>query len=120
MIKKGYRLYSILHYKCPFCHEGDFYDGKYLNSTVKNCCDKCGEKFSKEPGFYQGSYYVTYALGVAIFVTLWVSQQLWLPNLPVGWTIGIIITTIALSTPITYPLSKIIWANFFYSYKQKD
>lgn len=120
MIKKGSKLNSIVHYTCPFCQEGDFFDGKYLKSTVKEKCDKCGEKFSKEPGFYQGSYYVTYALGVALFVALWVNQQLWLPNLSTGWTISIIISSIALATPIMYPLSKIIWANLFFHFKKKE
>lgn len=115
---KGTKLYSIFKHKCPFCHEGEFFEGKYFNAVVKDHCDNCNQKYSKEPGFYQGSYYVTYALGVAVFVTLWVLLLLLAPNLSTGWTVGIIVSGIVLSSPFLYPMSKIVWANLFFKYKK--
>ena len=79
-------------------------------------CDKCGLKYEKEPGFYYGAMYVAYALGVALFVTFWVSFNLFFNNISLGWQIGsIIVGTIVLS-PYIYALSKIIWANLFIKY----
>lgn len=69
--KKGNVLYGILKFKCTHCHEGDFFDGFPLKSTVNKSCEVCDRKLSLEPGFYQGSYYVTYALGVAVLVACW-------------------------------------------------
>lgn len=118
MIKKGTKVYSILKSKCPHCHEGDFFEGSFFKAQVKERCDVCNERFSKEPGFYQGSYYVVYALGVAIFVTIWVSINLFFSSIGFDATLIAIVAGLILSSPFTYPLSKTIWANFFFHYQQ--
>ena len=120
LVGKGSKLYSIFKMKCPQCQEGDFfishpYDLKKAGDLHENC-SKCGLKYSKEPGFYYGAMYVNYALGVALFVTLWVSFNLFFPDLSVGWQIGLIIFFTVILTPYMYALSKIIWANFFIKY----
>ena len=120
LVGKGSKLYSIFKMKCPQCQEGDFfishpYDFKKAGNLHENC-SKCGLKYSKEPGFYYGAMYVNYALGVALFVTLWVSFNLFFPDLSVGWQIGLIIFFTVILTPYMYALSKIIWANFFIKY----
>ena len=122
MIGKGTKLYSIFKMKCPRCHEGDFYKGHpYKFSTmgeVKEKCDKCGLKYSLEPSFYHGSYYVTYALGVALFVAIWVLKMIFFPDAgPGGLLIAILISLVVLS-PLMYALSKIIWINFFVKYEK--
>jgi uncharacterized protein (DUF983 family) len=70
-MKKGVKLYSILNMEDPNCHEGDFFEGSVFKANMKDRCDKCDFKYSIEPGFYQGSYCVVYALIVAIFVSTW-------------------------------------------------
>ena len=120
LVGKGSKLYSIFKMKCPQCQEGEFfishpYDLKKAGNLHENC-SKCGLKYSKEPGFYYGAMYVNYALGVALFVTLWVSFNLFFPDLSVGWQIGLIIFFTVILTPYMYALSKIIWANFFIKY----
>lgn len=117
---KGSRLYSIFRVKCPQCQEGDFfvshpYDLKRAGDIHEHC-PKCGLKYSKEPGFYYGAMYVSYALGVALFVTLWVSMNLFFNIESTGVQISVIITATLLLTPYLYALSKIIWANFFIKY----
>jgi hypothetical protein len=73
-------------------------------------------KYEREPGFYYGAMYVSYALGVALFVTIWTSCNLWLPWLNAWGQIGLVVFfTIALS-PYLFALSKIIWANMFIKY----
>jgi hypothetical protein len=62
--------------------------------------------------------YVSYALAVALFVTIWVSFNLFLPSFSVGWQIGAIVFFTLILTPYLYALSKIIWANFFFSYEK--
>ncbi len=123
MLKKGTKLYSIFKMKCPQCHEGDFfvsspYDIKKAGE-IYECCPNCNLKYSKEPGFYYGAMYVSYALTVALFVTLWVSFNLFFDNVSVGLQIFIIISSTILLTPYLYALSKIIWANFFIKYDRE-
>ena len=71
-LQKGSKLYSIVKFKCPQCQEGDFfishpYDFKNMGKPHEHCSE-CGMKLSKEPGFYFGAMYVSYAFGVALFV----------------------------------------------------
>jgi uncharacterized protein (DUF983 family) len=120
IIGKGSKLYSVFNSKCPRCQEGEFfvsvpYDLKRMGD-IHATCDKCGIKYAKEPGFYYGAMYVAYALGVALFVTLWVSFNLFIPSLSTGWQIAIIIVATIGLAPYLYALSKIIWANMFIKY----
>lgn len=122
MFGKGSKLYSIFKMKCPRCQEGDFfvsnpYDLKKAGDIHKTCSN-CNLKYSKEPGFYYGAMYVSYALGVALFVTLWTSFNLFFPNVSTGIQITSIIATTILLTPYLYALSKIIWANIFIKYER--
>jgi hypothetical protein len=83
---------------------------------MNSSCEKCDLSFEQEPGYYYGAMYVSYALGVALFVTIWTSCNLWLPWLNAWGQIGLVVFfTIALS-PYLFALSKIIWANMFIKY----
>jgi uncharacterized protein (DUF983 family) len=119
-LKKSSSLRSIFFFRCPRCHEGKFYRSHpYDLSQVGDLhehCSECGLKYEKEPGFYYGAMYVAYALGVALFVTLWTSFNLFMPSVSVGFQILVIVLATIFLGPYFYALSKIIWAKFFISY----
>ena len=120
MIGKGSLLYSVLKSKCPQCNEGKFfvshpYDLKKVGDIIEYC-DCCGLKYEKEPGFYYGAMYVAYAIGVALFVTFWVSFNLFFKQVSTAWQIGSIVFGTIVLSPYIYALSKIIWANLFIKY----
>jgi uncharacterized protein (DUF983 family) len=123
LVKKGTKLYSILHFKCPHCHEGEFfksrnpYDLKSMSET-HDVCPHCHRRLYLEPGFYYGAMYVSYALGVAHIVSFIVAKyvlgfemEFW------NFIILVAVCLIAL-TPLYYALSKIIWANLFLNFKE--
>ena len=120
MLGKGTKLYSIVRMKCPRCQEGDFYKGHpYKYSTmgrVRDYCFICNLKFNMEPSFYHGSYYVVYALGVALFVTIWVLKYLFFPEAGPKALLISILASLVLLSPLFYALSKIIWINIFIKY----
>lgn len=121
LIGKGSRLYSIFKGKCPRCQEGEFfishpYDLKNAGNLHENCSN-CGLKYEREPGFFQGAMYVSYALGVALFVTLWVSFNLFFPWISTGVQVTIVAFSSIVLTPYMYALSKIIWSNLFFHYE---
>lgn len=123
MIKKGSKLYSVFKMKCPKCHEGDFfishpYDLKQAGDILEKC-SSCGVKYTREPGFYYGAMYVSYGLMVALFVTLWVSFNLFIEEVDVFVQLFIIIAAFLIFTPYMYALSKIIWANLFIKFEKK-
>lgn len=122
LFKKGDKIYSIAHFKCPHCHEGEFfksrnpYDFKNMSSTHDRC-PKCDKKLYLEPGFYYGAMYVSYALSVAHVVTLWVATTVLGIDFEFWNFIIFVGATLAVLTPLYYALSKIIWANMFIGYK---
>lgn len=85
---------------------------------VKNKCEVCSLDFKPEPGFYYGAMYVSYALGVAVFVTIWASCNWFFDNVGVWTQISLVLIALIGLGPYLYALSKVIWANFFFSYKQ--
>jgi uncharacterized protein (DUF983 family) len=111
------RLQSILQMKCPRCQEGDFfvshpYDLKNSGKTHLKC-PKCGLDFRREPGFYFGALYVSYGMGVVLFVTVYLSFVLFLPKSSVWWPIAFIAIASLFLGPYLYALSKVIWIHMF-------
>lgn len=123
MLGKGTKLYSILRLKCPRCQEGDFYKGHPYSYSgmgrVKENCSKCDLKYNIEPSFYQGSYYVTYALGVALFIAVWILQLLFFPGVGPGTLLLAMSISLLIFSPLLYALSKIVWINFFIKFEKR-
>lgn len=66
---------GILHCKCPKCKTGKIFQdlgNVFLLRAPKmfEACLTCGYKFEKEPGYFIGSLYVSYALAVAEMLLL--------------------------------------------------
>jgi len=108
---------SVLKNKCPKCHTGKVfeYDGAF---NLKNfskmypCCSACGEKYEKEPGYFYGAMYVSYALTVGWIIVTFSFNELFfkIDTTPyLLFTCSIII----LFAPLTFRLSRLIWLNFF-------
>ena len=124
MFKKT-RLYSIFKFKCPRCHKGEFLESRNPYNLkkagdIKEKCSSCGLKYSSEPGFYYGAMYVSYALGIALFVSIWVATFVLYPNYSAELLLGLIVGSMVLLGPYLYALSKIIWANFFFHYEDRE
>ncbi|HLP54039.1 MAG TPA: DUF983 domain-containing protein [Fluviicola sp.] len=105
---------------CPRCHEGAFFVAHPYNlkrvGDLYEHCPECGLKYEKEIGFYYGAMYVSYALGVALFVTCWVIFNLFFPDASTALQITTISVISLAAGPYFYALSKIIWANLFFGY----
>lgn len=122
-MKKGTKIYSIIKFKCPYCHEGDFFvnPNPYRLRTVGDVrteCNQCGRTYEKEPGFFQGAMYVSYALGVALFVGSFTLAWLIAPEASALTYALVVIISNVLLAPLLYALSKIIYANIFMHYRK--
>ncbi len=118
---KGSKLYSILHFTCPFCHEGAFfvshpYDLKHVGE-LHATCPVCHRKYEKEPGFYFGGMFVSYALSISFSLLAFGLTWLIAPNLSIWAFMAIVVGATVLAAPYLYALSKIMWGNMFFSYK---
>ena len=61
--------------------------------------------------------YVSYAMTVAVAVSMWVAIMVLIPDMALHWQVGLISSVMILGAPLFYALSKIIWANMFFDYK---
>ena len=116
------KLKSITLNKCPRCHGGDFFvnPNPFKSGFWKmhDKCTKCGQVYMLEPGFYYGAMYASYAINVAIFVTVWVATMFILPEETSVWTtVGIVMGVSVILTPLTFRWSRLLWINFFVRYR---
>jgi len=123
MAWKENRLYSIFNAKCPVCHEGKvftyknvFHPSKFDKMEEK--CSCCGHKYEIETGFFYGAMYVAYALTVALSVATFISTYLIYAETPYWVYIINILVVLVLMAPVTFRGGRLIWMNFFSSYKK--
>lgn len=117
--KKGSKLYSIAHLKCPKCHEGDLFATKTLSFSkpfdMHKRCPKCAFKMEIEPGFFYGAMLISYTLIVCFclfFVTACMHYFGWSVDLSF---IALVIALIPLYVGI-FRFSRLIWLNFYVQY----
>lgn len=122
MSKKENKLYAVYHLKCPRCHEGDIFKGGFSYrfkqiTEMHEKCPNCKLKYEREPGFFYGAMYVSYALTVALWVSVAVVSFVFFQNFN-PWIFmisGIVLLLILL--PGIYRLSRAVWLTMFVSYE---
>ena len=124
MLKKGSKLYSILTGTCPRCHEESMYiDNNPYNLPgifkMHEKCGHCGLKYKIEPSFFFGAMYISYALGVAFSIALFIITYFFIEISLINSFIAIVIMLVVLM-PIIARLSRNIWINFFISYDKNS
>lgn len=123
MLKKGFKLYSILTGTCPRCNEDYMYKERnpyHITRIFKmhEKCRNCGLKYKIEPSFFFGAMYVSYAVGVAFSIALFIVTYFFIELDLIDSFIAIVIMLVVLM-PVIARLSRNIWINFFISYDQK-
>ena len=122
------RLSWVLRNRCPRCGKGELFvhaNAYNLRHTARMnaSCAACGEDFGREPGFYFGAAYVSYALTVALWIAVLVALMCfdaW------GWMeFGMFthpgtflvtgITLLLVLLPVIYRLSRSLWIAMFTS-----
>ncbi|GAB4039506.1 hypothetical protein GCM10028774_41100 [Spirosoma jeollabukense] len=78
-------------------------------------CRCCDERFEREPGYYTGALYVSYAYYTALIVSCFVIMEVLL-DWDLSYFLGVLISLILLLTPPVFRLARLTWINFFISY----
>jgi uncharacterized protein (DUF983 family) len=117
---KETKIYSIVNAKCPRCHEGDFYATANPYNLKKfdkmnSRCAKCGQDFEREPGFYFGATYASYAMTVAFGILMYLLSK-FIFNLDDLHFLYFFPLLIILLAPIFFRTSRLIWINVFVKY----
>ncbi len=84
--------------------------------NMHKSCSNCHLQYEKEPGFFYGAMYASYGLSVGWFILWYVFQNLFLNLDTLQFTIGVVVSIIALS-PLSLRWSRLLWLNIFYKYK---
>jgi uncharacterized protein (DUF983 family) len=116
-------IISMLFNKCPRCHHGDVFTEKNPYNLGKifslhETCSHCGLKYEKEPSFFYGAMYVSYALTSGWF-TVWFLLYNYVLNVDTLNFALMMVGSIILLSPLTIRWSRLIWLNFFYKYSKQ-
>lgn len=119
---KDTKLYSILNNKCPHCHKGNFWEtsnpyelGRFAKMNTK--CPVCKEDFKREPGYYFGATYVSYALTVAfgVFLYILLAGIFNIDTIPFLIIFSVLLLVLL---PVFYRSARLVWINMFVPYKK--
>lgn len=113
-------LSALVELRCPKCRKGKMFKHKPYSfkgvSAINNRCSNCNIPYRLEPSFFYGSMYVSYALGVALAVAVYVLLFLVGVGKHLVMSFLIISGAIIIFSPYIYQLSKVIWASLFIKY----
>ncbi len=114
-------LLSIAKMKCPHCHEGNLFSSPNLynfNQTLvmPENCDKCGQNFELETGFWTGAMYIGYAIVVAIVVTFFIGFMVLFP-MPAGEVVLITLAFVVAVYPFILRYARVLYIYIFVNYQ---
>ena len=121
ILPKGSKLYSIINFKCPRCHEGDVFLNRNpykLGSLFQmhENCPHCELRYQIEPSFFYGAMYVSYGYSVAFFVATYIIMS-WIYEPEIIHVVIALAAILLVFTPFIFRLSRITWLNLFVKYK---
>ncbi|MDE1192900.1 MAG: DUF983 domain-containing protein [Arachidicoccus sp.] len=122
-------LSAVLRNRCPRCRRGDIFKSNKAYDLRKNNfmkmydhCPVCGQPTELEVGFYYGTSYVSYAIGVAFSVATFVAWKVLIgltfdmdDNRLFYW-MGANIALLILLQPIFMRLSRSLWLSWYVKY----
>ncbi len=108
---------SVLRQRCPRCHRGRMFRGWV---TMHDACPVCRHVFAREPGYFVGAMYVSYALAVPTLVVLAVVVHWFLPGWSGLWILGATVPLFLPLAPLIFRYSRVIWAHLDWTIDPTD
>lgn len=105
-------IIGILTEKCPKCGKGKVFRKKgnpllFIMPRMNEHCPVCNHKFEKEPGYFFGSMFVSYAITVGEMIVFFLLVHLFVESF-VTIIVLIALLSILLST-FNFRLSRMVW-----------
>lgn len=120
-------LISLFKLQCPRCREGKMFISRSYSRNLmkmKDSCDVCGQKMEIEVGFYYGTAYVSYLLGiifsVVTFFIWWLILGFSLDDNRFFWWMGLNGFFLIALQPYLMRLSRTLWLAVFVKYNQGE
>ena len=76
---------------------------------MNNLCPACGLKFEREPGYFLGAMYVSYAFAAILITILSFIVQYVFPGLELHWVVLIAGAGLVPFVPAIFRYSRVIW-----------
>lgn len=107
---------AIISGKCPRCRQGDIFETSALNLLafykMNPKCSVCDLHYEREPGFFFGAMYISYAFSVAIFIGVGLALSV-LGDFSLEIYLLAIIGVVALLLPFLFRYSRILFLHLF-------
>jgi uncharacterized protein (DUF983 family) len=103
-------LKSIFQQRCPRCRTGSIFHYSIFRGFPKmhQRCPACGLKFEREPGYFLGAMYISYAIGIVVIALFaagfWWATRWWITT----DTIWAVVLFLPLAPTITL-LARVLW-----------
>lgn len=100
------RSHAILTLRCPRCLKGKVFRGAFAMNEV---CAECGIKFEREPGYFLGAMYVSYALAVVILAAFGLPFFFLFPDWEIWQCLLAAYVPLMFLLPAVFRYSRVIW-----------
>lgn len=112
------RLSSLVKSKCPNCEKGSVFASrgnilKFKGPVMNKTCPVCEYKFEREPGYFFGAMFISYALTIAQAMSVYFVIWLLGLNLSVDMIMLIITLVLVILLFPNFRASRIIWMYIF-------
>ncbi len=102
-------LVAMLQLKCPRCRQGKAFVGHF---AMNENCPICQLRFEREPGYFLGAMYVSYALSVILLGLIILLGSALFSSLRLEIIIGFSVPLYLPFVPAVFRYSRIIWMYF--------
>ncbi len=112
---------KVLDGTCPKCGKTKVFKKNgnpflFKMPVMNDRCSECNYSFHREPGFYFGGMYMSYALTVAEMVAVFVLGLIF--NMGFLSIFGGVILVVLILSTFNYRMSRLMWLNLFF--KEED
>lgn len=99
-------LWSIAHLRCPRCHHGRVFSGLI---AMNERCPVCAMRFEREPGYFLGAMYVSYAFASVIIGGAVLLFYALFPEWTDIWVYLAAVVVLIPFVPFIFRYSRVIW-----------
>ena len=111
------QIVSIARQRCPRCHEGPAFRSLL---AMHDACPVCGHVFEREPGYFVGAMYVSYALAIPLYLAvagvLGLALRSWSDTAVLALALPLFIPF----APLLFRYSRVIWMYFDRAFDRED
>jgi hypothetical protein len=92
--------------RCPQCRDARIFRGLW---AMHAACPRCGLRFDREPGYFTGAMYVSYALALPLLALLVLAVRWFLPGSGIERSVALAAVLFLPAVPLVFRYSRILW-----------